>query len=229
MWSDKTPPLLSLGLLISHQTQACLPQGLGLTSPSSGSPLGRNCTSFKPSLKCPLLKEASCPPCPALRHSFCFFRSHTLTHFPHTIKFTFHFVHCLFICLLLQDCMLLEDSNGLATSGSQCTRPGTQQMPSCICRINENLFCSLTTRLGGNTILEMYIYICLYIYIHIHMYICCCCSVATSYPALCDPMNCSTPGSSVVVYTYIYFPFFRCIPWTLLTLSKASTVPTRLR
>ena len=29
------------------------------------------------------------------------------------------------------------------------------------------------------------------------MYICCCCSVATSYPALCDPMNCSTPGSSV--------------------------------
>lgn len=68
-----------------------------------------------------------------------------------------------------------EDSNGLATSSSQYTRPGTQQMPSCICRINEHLFCSLTTRLGGNTILEIYIYICFYIYIkfwgNIYLYI----------------------------------------------------------
>ena len=28
----------------------------------------------------------------------------------------------------------------------------------------------------------------------------CCCSVAKSYPTLCDPMNCSTPGSPVLHY-----------------------------
>ena len=27
-----------------------------------------------------------------------------------------------------------------------------------------------------------------------------CCSVAQSYPTLCDPMNCSTPGLSVLHY-----------------------------
>ena len=29
------------------------------------------------------------------------------------------------------------------------------------------------------------------------VFCCCCCSVAKSYPALCDLMDCSTPGSSV--------------------------------
>ena len=28
----------------------------------------------------------------------------------------------------------------------------------------------------------------------------CCCSVAKSYPTLCNPMNCSTPGSPVLHY-----------------------------
>ena len=31
---------------------------------------------------------------------------------------------------------------------------------------------------------------------------CCCCSVAKSYPTLCNPMNCSTPG----------FPVLHCLP-----------------
>ena len=30
--------------------------------------------------------------------------------------------------------------------------------------------------------------------------LCCQCSVAQSYPTLCDPMDCSTPGSSVLYY-----------------------------
>ena len=29
---------------------------------------------------------------------------------------------------------------------------------------------------------------------------CCCCSVAKSYPTLCDPVDFSTPGSSVLHY-----------------------------
>ena len=29
---------------------------------------------------------------------------------------------------------------------------------------------------------------------------CCCCSVTMSCPTLCDPMDCSTPGSSVLHY-----------------------------
>ena len=31
-------------------------------------------------------------------------------------------------------------------------------------------------------------------------WLCCCCSVAKLCPTLCDPMNCSTPGSSVLHY-----------------------------
>ena len=38
------------------------------------------------------------------------------------------------------------------------------------------------------------IHIYIYIYIYIH---CCCCSVAQSCPALCNPMDCSTPGLPV--------------------------------
>ena len=30
--------------------------------------------------------------------------------------------------------------------------------------------------------------------------LCCCCSVAQSYPTLCNPMDCSTPGSLVLHY-----------------------------
>ena len=34
----------------------------------------------------------------------------------------------------------------------------------------------------------------MYTYIHVYMYICCC-LVAQSCPAVCDPMDCSPPGS----------------------------------
>ena len=40
----------------------------------------------------------------------------------------------------------------------------------------------------------------IYVYIHTQMLIyvhCCCCSVTKSCPALCDPMDCSTPGFPV--------------------------------
>ena len=37
-------------------------------------------------------------------------------------------------------------------------------------------------------------------YTQAHSAICCCCSVAKLCPALCDPMDCSTPGSSVLHY-----------------------------
>ena len=30
--------------------------------------------------------------------------------------------------------------------------------------------------------------------------ICCCCSVTKSCPTLCDPMDCSTPGFSILHY-----------------------------
>ena len=36
--------------------------------------------------------------------------------------------------------------------------------------------------------------VCVYIYIYIHIHTCCC-LVAKSCPALCDPMDCSLPGS----------------------------------
>ena len=44
-----------------------------------------------------------------------------------------------------------------------------------------------------------YIHICIFTYTqtHIYLYICCC-SVTKSCPVLCDPMDCSTPGSPVL-------------------------------
>lgn len=47
---------------------------------------------------------------------------------------------------------ILEDSNGLVPSSSQVfsAGPGIQLTPSRVCRINENVFCSLGTRVGGN-------------------------------------------------------------------------------
>ena len=35
-------------------------------------------------------------------------------------------------------------------------------------------------------------------YTQAHSAVCCCCSVAKLCPTLCDPMDCSTPGSSVL-------------------------------
>ena len=46
------------------------------------------------------------------------------------------------------------------------------------------------------TIIKINRYFCRFL-IDIYQ-ICCCCSVAKSYPTLCDPMDCSTPGSPVL-------------------------------
>ena len=49
--------------------------------------------------------------------------------------------------------------------------------------------------LGQKIYIYMYMYVCVYIYIYN-----CCCSVTKSRPALCNPMYCSTSGSSVLHY-----------------------------
>jgi len=41
------------------------------------------------------------------------------------------------------------------------------------------------------------VYICMYVYFYLYMYVCMYTKPLQSYVILCDPMNCSPPGSSV--------------------------------
>ena len=40
---------------------------------------------------------------------------------------------------------------------------------------------------------------------------CCCCSVAKSRPTLCDPVDCSTPGFSVLHYLWSFLTLQSCL------------------
>ena len=46
----------------------------------------------------------------------------------------------------------------------------------------------------------------------------CCCSIANSRPTLCDPMDCSTPGSSVHRITQA-----RILEWVAISFSRGSS------
>ena len=48
-----------------------------------------------------------------------------------------------------------------------------------------------------NTFTFIYVCVCIYVHTYIHMSNCWVCLVTQSCPTLCDPMDCSLPGSSV--------------------------------
>ena len=67
-------------------------------------------------------------------------------------------------------------------------------------------------------LLSIYIYLC--IYVHIHNTFCCCCSVGKSCPTLCNPKDCSPPGSSV------HGTFkARILEWVVISFSRGSSWP----
>ena len=63
------------------------------------------------------------------------------------------------------------------------------------------------------------IYIYLWIDVHIHNSFCCCCSGGKSCPTLCNPVDCSPPGSSVYgisqarILEWVAMPFSRGFSW----------------
>ena len=67
-------------------------------------------------------------------------------------------------------------------------------------------------------LLSIYIYLC--IYVHIHNTFCCCCSVGKSCPTLCNPKDCSPPGSSVLgisqarILEWVVIPYYKESSWS---------------
>ena len=63
------------------------------------------------------------------------------------------------------------------------------------------------------------IYIYLWIDVYIHNSFCCCCSGGKSCPTLCNPVDCSPPGSSVYgisqarILEWVAMPFSRGFSW----------------
>ena len=69
-----------------------------------------------------------------------------------------------------------------------------------------------------------YIHVCMYVYIYMyivqHIYVCVCVLVAQSCLILCNPMNCSLPGSSVHGILQA-----RILQWVIVLFSRGSSWP----
>lgn len=132
MWSDRGPSCSLWGLSDRQWTLDihCL-RALGLTSPSSGSPWEETAPPSSPHSNVPSSRRPLLSSCPASGIlSLLLLFSYTYP-FPtyHKIYFSFFF-HCLFIRFFLQDCTLLEDSNGLATGSSSAQGLARSRCPA---------------------------------------------------------------------------------------------------
>ena len=109
---------------------------------------------------------------------------------------------------------------GRRRKGSGLVRKGKEFRDPEICYIGgKNYNNSLAFLLFLNTQLDMTSSVWSELYMHVCL--CCCCfSVAKSFRTLCDPMDCSPPGSSVHGISHI-----RMLEWVAISFSRGSSWP----